>query len=120
MNPASGSLAEQIKGEISADGPMPFACFMERCLYTPNTGYYTGPREKIGREGDFFTSLDVHPVFGALIGAQVIEMGRHLGEGPFTVVERYKFLRLNRMGNVCGIFVIPGGMCGNNVNPSAP
>ncbi|MDH5526936.1 MAG: SAM-dependent methyltransferase [Nitrospirota bacterium] len=84
---AQGELAERIRAEIRAHGPMPFATFMARALYTPDLGYYTGPREKIGTGGDFFTSLDVHPAFGQLIGAQLIEMADRLPDGPFTVVE---------------------------------
>ncbi|MDH4228658.1 MAG: SAM-dependent methyltransferase [Nitrospirota bacterium] len=85
--PGSDRLRQRIRAEIAAHGPIPFARFMERALYEPGLGYYTGPRTKIGKEGDFYTSLDVHPVFGRLIGAQVVEMSRALPEGPFTVVE---------------------------------
>ncbi|MFQ5508161.1 MAG: class I SAM-dependent methyltransferase [Leptospirillia bacterium] len=80
-------LKNLIREEIESSGPIPFSRFMEMALYTPKIGYYTGPRVKIGKQGDFFTSLDVHPVFGRLIGAQVIEMARELGDAPFTVVE---------------------------------
>jgi SAM-dependent MidA family methyltransferase len=80
-------LKARIAQEIDAGGPIPFARFMERALYEPGIGYYTGPREKIGREGDFYTSLDVHPVFGRLVGVQVAEMAEALPEGPYTVVE---------------------------------
>jgi SAM-dependent MidA family methyltransferase len=83
----SDVLRARIAGEIDRDGPIPFARFMARALYEPEIGYYTGPREKIGQTGDFYTSLDVHPVFGRLIGVQVAEMARALPDGPFTVVE---------------------------------
>jgi len=83
--------AQELKGriarEIDRGGPIPFARFMERALYEPEIGYYTGPREKIGRQGDFYTSLDVHPVFGRLIGVQIAEMAAALPDGPYTVVE---------------------------------
>jgi len=80
-------LKARIAREIDAGGPIPFSRFMERALYEPGVGYYTGPRVKIGQEGDFYTSLDVHPVFGRLVGVQVAEMAAALPEGPYTVVE---------------------------------
>jgi SAM-dependent MidA family methyltransferase len=87
VTPESEVLRKQIAAEIDRDGPIPFARFMERALYAPGLGYYTGPRRKIGREGDFYTSLDVHPVFGRLVGAQLIEMARAVPDGTYTVVE---------------------------------
>jgi len=84
---AAEELKARIAREIDAGGPISFARFMERALYEPEIGYYTGPREKIGQKGDFYTSLDVHPVFGRLIGVQVAEMAESLPDGPFTVVE---------------------------------
>ena len=87
MTPASKQLVAQIASEIKRDGPIPFARFMELALYTPKLGYYTGGRTKIGKDGDFYTSLDVHPVFGQLIAAQIVEMSALLPDGPYTVVE---------------------------------
>jgi SAM-dependent MidA family methyltransferase len=87
VTPESEALRAQIAAQIDRDGPIPFARFMELALYAPGLGYYTGPRRKIGREGDFYTSLDVHPVFGRLVGAQVIEMARAVPNDPYTVVE---------------------------------
>ena len=67
---------------------MPFADVMEMALYDPDHGYYgKGPR-KLGRSGDFFTSVSVGPLFGKLIadyamsvfdagGVQIIEQGAH-------------------------------------------
>lgn len=87
MTPESRELRARIAREIDAGGPIPFARFMERALYEPELGYYTGPREKIGKGGDFYTSLDVHPVFGRLVAAQVVEMSATVPDGSYTVVE---------------------------------
>ncbi len=88
MSSASDTLKKIVFDEIeSAGGGIPFSRFMELALYAPEVGYYTGPRVKIGKEGDFFTSLDVHPIFGRLIAAQIIEMSHTLPEGPYTIVE---------------------------------
>ena len=52
---------------------------MEMCLYEPELGYYARPREQFGKAGDFYTSSDVHAVFGRLLARQFEEMWRLLG-----------------------------------------
>jgi len=47
---------------------------MELALYHPRYGYYMSPHKKIGKEGDFYTSPDVHKVFGTVIMKQLKEM----------------------------------------------
>jgi len=58
------SLTEIIKSEIRAKGRLNFEEFMELALYHPEYGYYTSGTERIGREGDFYTSPFVHAAFG--------------------------------------------------------
>jgi SAM-dependent MidA family methyltransferase len=50
------------------------AAFMELALYDPETGYYARAAQRSGRAGDFFTSVDVGPVFGELLEIQLAEM----------------------------------------------
>jgi SAM-dependent MidA family methyltransferase len=57
---------------------MPFSRYMELCLYHPELGYYSRPAEKFGKGGDFYTSSDVHTVFGRLLARQFEEMWRIL------------------------------------------
>jgi SAM-dependent MidA family methyltransferase len=52
---------------------------MELCLYHPELGYYSRAREQFGKGGDFYTSSDVHAVFGRLLARQFEEMWRLLG-----------------------------------------
>ena len=81
------TLREQIENEIRANGPIPFSRYMELCLYGED-GYYSGPRERFGKQGDFYTSSDVHAVFGRLLARQFEEMWRVLGEPEqITLVE---------------------------------
>jgi len=47
---------------------------MDFALYDAESGYYARAAQRSGRAGDFFTSVDVGPVFGELIARQVIEM----------------------------------------------
>ena len=73
------SLREKIIREIRADGPIPFSRYMEMCLYDPEHGYYSRSVERFGKAGDFYTSSDVHAVFGRLLARQFEEMWRVLG-----------------------------------------
>ena len=52
---------------------------MELCLYHPELGYYSRNAEQFGKAGDFYTSSDVHAVFGRLLARQFEEIWRALG-----------------------------------------
>ena len=57
-------------------------------LYDPEFGYYRSHAQRIGREGDFYTSSHLHPVFGAMVAKQTVEMWQILGRpGDFTILE---------------------------------
>ncbi len=61
---------------------------MEWCLYHPQYGYYNNSDgEKIGREGDYYTSSCVHPLFGSLIASQLSQMAEEVAGETFHVVE---------------------------------
>ena len=76
-----------ILSQIEKGGPIPFSQFMEWCLYHPEYGYYQSERPKIGRDGDYYTSPCVHPLFGSLIARQLSQMSEQLGVETFDVVE---------------------------------
>ncbi len=73
------ALREKIEQEIRECGPIPFSRFMEICLYDPELGYYSRNAAQFGKAGDFYTSSDVHAVFGRLLARQFDEMWRALG-----------------------------------------
>jgi len=73
------TLRERIEQEIRRRGPIPFSRYMELCLYEPELGYYARSREQFGKAGDFYTSSDVHAIFGRLLARQFQEMWRVLG-----------------------------------------
>ncbi len=75
MNP----LRQKIEQEIRERGPIPFSRYMELCLYHPELGYYSRNAQQFGKAGDFYTSSDVHAVFGRLLARQFEEMWRALG-----------------------------------------
>lgn len=62
-----------LEREIEASGSISFARFMELALYHPDFGYYETGRAKVGRHGDFYTSVSVGPLFGELLGFRFAE-----------------------------------------------
>ncbi|PLY06138.1 MAG: hypothetical protein C0622_01130 [Desulfuromonas sp.] len=81
-------LLNELTRRIDSAGGITFAEFMEQALYHPDYGYYTAPRTRIGKQGDFFTSSSVHSCFGQLIARQLTQMWHLLGAGAFTIAEQ--------------------------------
>jgi SAM-dependent MidA family methyltransferase len=83
-------LQERLVSIIRSSGPITVARFMEIALYDPQHGYYMRAPKRSGKEGDFFTSVDVGPLFGTLIAEQLVEMWELLrgdGTSTFDLVE---------------------------------
>jgi SAM-dependent MidA family methyltransferase len=72
-------LRQKIEQEILERGPIPFSRYMQLCLYHPELGYYSRTAGQFGKAGDFYTSSDVHAVFGRLLARQFEEMWQALG-----------------------------------------
>jgi len=70
-------LAQALADRIRATGPISFAQYMRECLYHPQFGYYAKMEGR--RFADFYTSVDVHPIFGRLLARQLAEMWDVLG-----------------------------------------
>ena len=83
-------LRELIADRIRTSGPISFAEFMELSLYHPEWGYYARASRKTGRAGDFFTSVDVGPVFGEFLALQFAEMWRiwSIVDRPASIVDK--------------------------------
>jgi SAM-dependent MidA family methyltransferase len=71
-------LRQRIEQEILQHGPIPFSRYMELCLYDPELGYYSRSAEQFGKAGDFYTSSDIHAVFGRLLARQFNQMWQAL------------------------------------------
>lgn len=56
-------------------------------LYYPGLGYYNSVKPRIGKEGDFYTAVNLTTAFGASVARQLEQMWEMLGYGEFTVVE---------------------------------
>jgi SAM-dependent MidA family methyltransferase len=84
-------LEEIIRAEIRRDGPMRFDRFMDMALYEPGHGYYgkAGGTARIGRMGDFFTSVSVGPLFGRLLARQFFQMWQVMDKpASFWIIEQ--------------------------------
>src|SRR3990172_3506303 len=68
---------------------MTVAAFMDLALYDSESGYYARASRRSGRAGDFFSSVDVGPLFGELLEIEIAEMAAILGTAaePFDLVE---------------------------------
>ena len=86
--PGSFPLVSLIREHLQRHGPVPFPWFMDQALYHPEYGYYTSPRLRIGRKGDYYTNVSVGRLYGQLLASQLIEMWKLLGSPScFTIVE---------------------------------
>lgn len=82
------ALVARIRAEIASSGPITFARFMELALYDPTGGYYRSEAARPGREGDFLTAPETHPIFGAALAHVLAEVWERLGRpDPFVVRE---------------------------------
>jgi len=89
MSVRSPSLSEKIGLEIEREGPLSFARFMEMALYEPEAGYYASGAARVGRGGDFYTSVSVGQAFGKALGAHFENVWEALGQPKdFTIVEQ--------------------------------
>jgi len=82
-------LVARIHVEIARDGPMTFARFMDLALYDPAGGYYRAEAARPGREGDFLTAPETHPIFGAALARAVADAWQRLGRPEPFVVREY-------------------------------
>jgi len=70
----SHELARRIGEEIDAAGGwIGFDRYMQRALYEPGIGYYSGPNRVFGEEGDFVTAPEMSSLFGRCIAAQCVQ-----------------------------------------------
>ncbi len=61
-------LSNKIASQITSEGGwMAFSHYMEMALYEPGMGYYSAGAHKLGAGGDFTTSPELSPLFGAAI-----------------------------------------------------
>ena len=81
------SLRDKLVARIAETGPIRFGEYVDAALYDPTFGFFTRGGGA-GRRGDFLTSPEVGPLFGAVIARALdtwwLELGR---PDPFTFVD---------------------------------
>ncbi|WP_018412081.1 class I SAM-dependent methyltransferase [Methyloversatilis thermotolerans] len=70
----SERLRSLIRDEIARHGALPFSRYMERALYAPGLGYYSGALQKFGAGGDFITAPEMTPLFGHSLARQLADL----------------------------------------------
>lgn len=86
---ASGAmLVEVLKKTLGERGCVSFATFMNEALYHPIHGYYSSGGERVGKGGDFYTSVSVGETFGHLLARRLWGLWKSMGSpAKFVVVE---------------------------------
>lgn len=83
----SAGAFEDVAATVAAEGPIPFDRYLDLVLYGPH-GFYTDAGSAGARGGDFLTSPEVGPLFGAVIARALDGWWDELGRpDPFTVVD---------------------------------
>lgn len=73
------SIESVIEKRIADAGPLTVAEYMDLALYHPSLGYYATRAQRSGRAGDFYTSVDAGPLFGACLAQY---LARRYRESP--------------------------------------
>src|SRR5262249_14462529 len=82
-----GPAFERVRARLLTEGRLTFAAFMAEALYGPE-GYYACRPRLGGADADFFTSPELHPAFGALLGELARKVWAALDyPDPFEIVE---------------------------------
>ncbi len=82
-------LVARMTDEIRSTGPMTFARFMELALYDPEAGYYTSVSAGPGRQGDFLTAPEGHPIFGWAVARHLESAWEAIGRPPEFVIREH-------------------------------
>jgi len=80
-------IATILRQEVNQERVISFARFMDQALYCPNLGYYEQEGRRIGRSGDFFTSVSIGPLFGQLLAFQFARWQEEGALEPWQLVE---------------------------------
>jgi SAM-dependent MidA family methyltransferase len=81
-------LERKVIERIEREGPITFRDFMQAALYEAQLGYYNTERLKIGPAGDYYTSSNVHPAFGAVLAQTFIKLWEESSiDQPLRIIE---------------------------------
>ncbi len=77
-------LEDKLRERIRREGPITYETFLDIVLYDEEEGYY---REGKRPRRDYFTSPEIHPVFGKTIGKYIESVRALCGTNKITVIE---------------------------------
>ena len=72
---------------IRQRGPITVAEFIDLALYAPGVGYYARAAQRSGRTGDFFTSVDIGPLYGTLLADELAGLHERMRAGAAAARE---------------------------------
>ncbi|HXG90874.1 MAG TPA: SAM-dependent methyltransferase [Blastocatellia bacterium] len=78
MQSITTELERKLIARIEREGPITFRDFMQSALYDERLGYYNTERLKIGPAGDYYTSSNVHPAFGAVLAKVFVQLRQEM------------------------------------------
>ncbi|MBD1371297.1 SAM-dependent methyltransferase [Hazenella sp. IB182357] len=79
-------LIEQI--ERTPNRAITFADYMAHCLYHPHDGYYQRRKQKLGKQGDFYTNAHVGDIYGEVLSRFFWkQLASHTRLKDWTIVE---------------------------------
>ena len=81
------ALERKLIAQVKREGKITFCEFMRAALYDSELGYYNTARLKIGAAGDYYTSSNVHPAFGAVLARTFAKLWSELTDKQLTLVE---------------------------------
>ncbi len=76
-----------VRQQIEQLGPMTFDRFVDLSLYHPMHGYYSRSAPQRGREGDYFTSMQVGGLLPEIFADALRAMRASLGPEQFSLIE---------------------------------
>jgi len=85
---ANSPLLEKIRARITQSGPIRFRDYMQMALYDPESGYYASQSQKVGKGGDFITSVSVGQCFGLILARRLLSFWEENGRpSAFHIIE---------------------------------
>ncbi len=81
-------LSGKIRADLAEHGPITFREFMGMALYDPEHGYYATDIKRVGKVGDFITSVSVGRCLGLLLARRLVGFWEECGQpDAFHIIE---------------------------------
>lgn len=81
-------LAKKIRNQIAEHGPIHFRDFMQAALYDETDGFYAGEIQRVGKQGDFITSVSIGQCFGLILARRLAKYWQDIGKPEaFHIIE---------------------------------